>query len=73
MTQEFEDYILTWEDDAAAKERCWQICLKWFMEMESFSGESMCQCDEPTIYASGVMGEIADLAFEFKQKWKDEE
>ena len=67
----FEDFTLTWKDDPAAKEKCWQICLDWFIKMEAFSGECICQNDNPMIYAPEAMAKIADLAFEFKQKWKE--
>ena len=48
-TLEFIDHTVTFETNVAAKERVWNIALKWFRENELWSGECICQCDDGLI------------------------
>ena len=45
--------------------------IAWYKKHEAFSGESICQCDEPMIDATNILSNIADNILEFNVEWKD--
>ena len=46
------------------------MLLAWYKKHESFDGETIQQCDEPSIDSVNIMSEIADKLFNVE--WNDE-
>lgn len=70
-TEQHEDYTLTYDDSTEAKERIYEIALKWFKQVKAFNGESIFQRDTPQIKAPELAAKMAEKGFKFKRKWKE--
>jgi len=64
-----EDYLAIYNDDQATKDAVFEKVIAFFKRHESFSGESICQCDEPMIDAPYFMAELADKIIKFDVKY----
>lgn len=71
MKEEHEDYSLEYDDSPEAKERVYQIALKWFKEQEMFNGESLGQSDETYISGPSMMIELAEDGFKFQHTYHE--
>ena len=69
---QFDDHTVSFEVSGAAKERVWNICLKWFRENELWSGECICQCDKGLIESPQLAAELADEGFKFETEYTEE-
>lgn len=64
--------IVLFDDSLEAKQRVFDIALKWFKKLDNYSGESLAQSDSTYEFAPEILAEIAEDGFKFKEKWKDE-
>lgn len=62
---ETDDFVVEWKDDEETRNEVFNKLVGWYVKMESFNGESICQMDAPNILA-----ELADEVFKFKTEWK---
>lgn len=67
---EYEEDVL-FDDSQEAKDRVYDIMLKFFKKVNMFSGESLSQSDETYIEAPEVLGEVAEEGFKFEVKYND--
>lgn len=67
------DAILTYEETDEIKQQIFDRVMKYFLEHNSFYGESIMQSDNPIIDAPNVLAEIADDIMKFKVEMKDED
>ena len=69
-TAETSDCVVTFPDDQATKDAVFERVVKFFLDHEVFSGESVMQCDAPQVEAPVLLSEIADdvLCFDVKDK-----
>lgn len=72
MKEENDEYTLEYDDSQEAKERVFNILLKWFKKVDHFSGDSLGQSDDTYIEAPELLAEIAEEGFKFGQTWADE-
>lgn len=68
-TEDLPDYTLTFDDSPEAKDRVYEIMLKWFKKLRHYSGESLGQSDETYVLAPDILAEVAEEGFKFDQKW----
>ena len=59
-------FSVSYEDRPEMKEELFNKVLEYFKKYSSFSGESICQSDNPIIYAPELLGQIADDIFKFE-------
>jgi hypothetical protein len=66
---ETEDFIVKYKDDPATKEAVFEMVVKFFIEHEVFSGDSIMQCDAPQIDGPELLCELAErIGFDAKVK-----
>ena len=70
-TKETENYTVTWDDSDQARRSAYDALIEFFHKHESYSGESIYQCDAPQIGAPDVLCYIAEKVFKFKANWKE--
>ena len=51
-TIETSDMVVQFDDSQAIKDAVFDVLIKWYAQMESFSGESIMQSDEPQLTAA---------------------
>jgi len=73
MKIEKDYFTVEFDDSQAAKEAVFNKILEFFIESESFCGESIMQSDYPLIYAPTLLSEIADDILKFKVTDKEDE
>lgn len=61
-----KDYIIEYDDSPEMKEKVFNRIIQYFKKHNSWSGESVMQCDNPQMEAPEVMAEIADDIIKFK-------
>lgn len=71
MRIETDDYIVRFMSNDSVKEMIFDALIGWYKKHEAFSGESICQCDGPTIDATTILSDIADNIIAFDVEWKD--
>jgi len=71
-TIETKDCIVKYKDDKATKQAVFDKVVGFFLEHESFSGESIMQADDPRIEAPVLLSAIADDILCFDVTWKDD-
>jgi hypothetical protein len=70
MKEENEDYSLEYDDSSEAKERIYQIALKWFKEQEGLcTVDSIGPCDETYISGLEMIIELAEEGFKFEKTY----
>lgn len=69
--EETEEYTLSFNNDQKTKDLLYDAVLEFFCEHETYSGESICQCDSPQVEAPGLLAKIADRILKFEVKYKD--
>lgn len=69
ITDEFE---LELDDSPEARDDVFNAVLNFFIEHQSFSGETIVQNDIIQIEAPEFLAKLAEI-FQFEVKWKDEE
>ena len=63
---------VTFDDSQEAKDKVFQYLMdNYFFKYESFCGESICQSDDPQIYAPHVMSTIAEDIIKFEVEYED--
>jgi hypothetical protein len=67
------DGVVRYNCNQKAKDLLYETMLQWFIEQETFSGESIMQSDAPLIEAPELLCKIAEEIFEFDAIWVDEE
>lgn len=67
---ETKDYIGTCASGPQVEHELYKTLLEWYKKHEAFSGESICQCDEPELDAKNILSDIAEEVFRFKVKMK---
>jgi len=65
------DYTLTYKNDEETRNKVFNRVIKYFLENESYSGESIYQMDQPQIDAIELVANLADEIIKFKHKWKE--
>ncbi len=70
MKIETKDFTVKFNDDEETKQKVFNNLLEFYAKHEAFSGESICQSDDPQIEAPELLSEIADNIFQFKVDWK---
>lgn len=70
-TDENEGYFLEYNNDESTRDKCFLALLEFFKKHETFTGESIQQCDGPIIDAPNLLSDIADNIFEFDQNYKE--
>lgn len=70
-TFETDDCKVTFNSGPETKEAVFNKIIEWFKEYQSFSGECICQSDDPQIYAPQLLGEIADEILKFEVEYKE--
>lgn len=70
-TETHEDFTLFYDDSPEAKERVFQIALKWFKKLDHFNGESLQQCDNTHVEAPQMLTELAEEGFCFVKDWNE--
>jgi len=63
---------LTFENNAAARQRVFDIMLASFIQLNHFDSESLGQSDDTYIEAANILGEVAEEGFKFEVKWDNE-
>lgn len=69
-THEDEDRIIKYDDSPEAKERVYQIALKWCHQL-GYSGETFQQSDKAWEKGPCVLTELAEEGFKFEVKYKE--
>lgn len=72
-TIEKEEIRITFDETEELKQAVYDRVLKFFVDMESFCGESIMQSDDPIIEAPIVMSDIADDLFKFDVEYIEDE
>jgi len=72
-TIEQKDIRITFNETEELKQAIYDRVLKFFVDMESFWGESIMQSDNPQIEAPIVMSDIADDLFKFDVEYIEDE
>ena len=70
MKIETGDFIVRFDDSQVVKDEVFDALIKWYMEMEAFSGESIMQADEPQLTAAEKLSDIADDIIKFDVQYK---
>jgi len=70
-TQKINDVTITYKDDQATKEAVFKKVVDWFMDQETFSGESLMQSDAPQLEAPVLLSDLADDILQFKVVWDE--
>jgi len=70
MKKETESYVVEYDDGPDVRKAVFDKVIAFFVEHESFSGESVCQCDAPQLDAPALLAELADDVIKFKAKVK---
>jgi hypothetical protein len=66
-TIDIKDYCLvSYKDDDITKQAVFDRLIEYFKKHEAFCGETICQCNNPSIDAPNVLGDIADFLFSVK-------
>jgi hypothetical protein len=63
-----ENYLATYKDDPEVRDAVFKKLVDFFAKHESFSAESVMQCDGPQIEAPELMADIAEM-LEFKTEF----
>ena len=63
-----DDMMISIKDDNDTKQMVYDRIVEFFLEHDTYSGESMCQCDGPIIAAPDMLGDIADILFSVQYK-----
>lgn len=71
-TLKFDDHTVTYKDTKEIRDLVFERVMAFFIEHNSFNGESIYQCDGPLIDAPSVLSDIAEDIIKFKTKYKDE-
>ena len=61
-----------YNDSQEVKDKVFEKLLEYFKEYEAFCGDSICQMDNPQIYAPVYLAEIADDIIEFEVDYDDD-
>lgn len=69
-TIETPEFTVIYDDSETAANRVADILLKWFLEEEMFSGESIQQMDVTYEDAPDLLSRCAEEGFIFKVTWK---
>jgi len=67
------DMIITFEETEELKQAVYDRVLKFYLDMEAFSGESIMQSDNPQMEAPILLSDIADGLFQFDVKYNDDD
>lgn len=68
---ETDNCKVEFDDSQKTKDKVFEAVIAFFVEHESFSGECICQSDDPQIEAAPAFGNIADDILKFNVTWKD--
>ena len=71
-TKKFSEGTVTYNDDQITRDAVFDKLLEWFVEQESFSGESIMQSDGPQIDGPVLLSDIADDLFEFQVNYDED-
>lgn len=71
ITKHFDDCIVSYTDTPELRNAIFEKMLQFFLDKQSFSGESICQSDSCQIDAAPLLAEIADDLFKFDVEWKE--
>ena len=71
MKIKYEDYEVEYADNEEIKQQVFDRLIKYFNDCQSFSGESIMQCDNAIIEAPNAMADIADEILKFNVTWKE--
>lgn len=71
-TRKFEtqNYIVSFDDTLRMHDQVFDALIAWHKKHEAFNGESICQCDDPSIDAMNIVSDIADEIIKFKTELK---
>lgn len=67
---ETADLIAVYRADVEARDAVFARVLEYYKEYGCFNGETICQMDDPQIYAPGVLADIADSILQFEVTYK---
>ena len=70
-TVETKNCIVTFPDDQATRDAVFELVVKFFLDHETFSGESAMQCDAPQIDAPQLLCDLVDDILKFKVDYKE--
>ena len=68
-----EEIRITFNETEELKQAVYDRALKFYLDMESFCGESIMQSDDPQIEAPITMSDIADDLFKFDVEYIEDE
>jgi hypothetical protein len=61
-----ENYEVGFDDSQEIKDRVFDALIEFYCKHEAFSGEVIMQSDDPQIYATELLAEIADDIINFE-------
>jgi hypothetical protein len=64
--------VVEFKDTAALRRKVFNAILNFYLDNESFDGESIIQNDVGTLEGPELLASIADDIFKFKVTWKEE-
>lgn len=71
--RKISDGVVRYNCDQRTKDMLFDKMLQWFIEQESFNGESIMQSDSLLIDGPDLLSEIAEDVFDFDPIWVEKE
>ncbi len=65
------DCKVSFSDDQEVRDKVFYRLIDWYLGHESFSGESIMQCDIPMVDAPNILADIVDKIIKFDVKWDE--
>lgn len=65
------DRAVVFRNNQGIRDAVFNALIDWYFKHKSFSGESIVQCDDPSIDAPNILADIADDIIKFDVRWDE--
>lgn len=72
VTKETDDAVVSYEDTKELRDKVFEAVMDYYFKYNAFTGETICQMDDPIIEAHVVFAEIADDIIKFDIVYKED-
>lgn len=66
-----KDCVVVYDSSPKTRDAVFDRLIDWYFKHGSFNGESIIQCDDPSIDAPNILAEIADHIIKFDVRWDE--